>query len=324
MTGRKVVVPVIMALWAEPRLNRLRAIGRGVRCLLVLAAGVPGPAWGAGPLEDAERFVNLLEDTAWRPSATELDRRYLSPGSAGLRGFVTTRAGGPEGLRRALETLRGDYRRAVTHCLPAARQLADRLPQVQARVGALLRVEEAPPVRFLFGAGRSAGTVLAGEVLLALEVVCREWDGMAPVEALLEAYLVHELVHAHQLPLQSSAHRDSLLRQSLIEGFADYVTARLLGDPGPQERRRAAFAARREAALWADFARDMHGLSLERWMYGPGRPGEPADLGYWLGKRVSEAYVDTAPDSSRALRDLLVLADPERILEASGYAPPEP
>jgi hypothetical protein len=54
-------------------------------------------------------------------------------------------------------------------------------------------------------------------------------------------------------------------------------------------------------------------------MYGPGRPGEPADLGYWLGRRISEAYIDASDDEARALRVLLELRDPEAILVESAY-----
>lgn len=277
----------------------------------------------ADGLEDAERFARLLADTAWRPSATELEARYLAPGSPALTAFAATRVGDAEELGRALVNLEPDYRRALDHCLPAARALQPRVPallDVVARALGPTSASPAPSVTFLFGAGRSAGTVLEDEVVIGLEVVCRYLDPDGDAVDLLAAFLFHEIVHVHQLRRQMPGAEDSLLRQAMIEGTADLVTQQLLGEPAPPARRRAVYGASHEAALWQRFRQDMAGKDLGSWMYGPGRPGEPADLGYWIGLRIAERYLETAEDQALALQALLDLHDPFELLERSGYA----
>lgn len=45
-----------------------------------------------------------------------------------------------------------------------------------------------------------------------------------------------------------------------------------------------------------------------------------ADLGYFVGARICEAYYEQAADKQQAIRDLMFVSDPQAILEASGYA----
>jgi len=305
---------------AERILNRRRVPGVALTLVLFALAFAPAaPAGIATPTADAERFAVLLEATAWRPSVRELDNRYLASGSRALAAFDASRIGGAAVLAESLSVLRPDYRRAVAHCLPAARALAPRLPALLDRVGQYLGRPATPEVRFLFGAGRSAGTVEDGTVVLALEVVCRFLDGAASAEALLEDFVVHEVVHVHQLATQVPGRRDSLLRQAMIEGFADYVAGEVLGRVPVQERERARYGRTHEKTLWAEFAADMSGTNLGAWMYGPGAGDRPPDLGYWIGKRICSAYVRASDDPRQALRDLLLLASPGELLEASGY-----
>ncbi len=272
--------------------------------------------------DDAERFADLLVRTAYRPSERELDLGYLSPGSDTLRAFAEGRIGTGAELAAAVEVLRADYRLAVERCLPAARNLLADLPVLLTATRDALGLGAdalAPDVVVLFGAGRSAGTVINDTVVLALEVICRfSAPDQDPVE-LLRGFLVHEVVHVHQLRWQRPDLEDSLLRQAMLEGYADLVTEQVLGMAIPPARERARFGRQHEARLWSAFREDMGGLDLAPWMYGPGRPGEPPDLGYWLGLRISEAVL-AGPGAEPALRRaLLQLEDPFSLLSQSRY-----
>jgi hypothetical protein len=48
--------------------------------------------------------------------------------------------------------------------------------------------------------------------------------------------------------------------------------------------------------------------------------GRPADLGYYVGYRICEAYFARAQDPTRALRDMFTIQDFHAFLHASGYA----
>lgn len=321
-----------MSAVTEWNMNRLDQGPKMMVLLVLLAAASATSALAGSPrvsvdLADAERFARILRDTAWRPSASELERRYLAPGSAALRAFSASRIGGSKALLAAINDLSPDYRGGIDRCLPAARSLEPRIPRLVDDLTVLLDPQSGMEqdltgieVVFLFGAGRSAGTVLDGSVVLALEVVCRDLAPGHDVAEVLTAFLVHELVHVFQLRAQQNDAEDSLLRQALLEGIADLATERLLGAPPPPARTRAVYGLQHEAALWSRFRREMNGLELGQWMYGPGRDGEPADLGYWMGLRIASAYLRRSDDHGAAWRTLIALRDPARILSASAYA----
>ncbi len=269
--------------------------------------------------DDAERMARLLSGTAYRPSASELRRRYVDAGSSALVAFLARDDADAHDLAAAVGARRGEYRRAVARCLPAARALTPRLPEILRGLAGSLGRRAVPSVHFVFGDGRSAGTVVAGDVVLALEVVCRFDGPNADMAELLEAFVLHEAVHFYQLRAQRPGLADSLLRQAMIEGFADLVAGERLGRALPQEAERARYGRRHEARLWSEFRRGMDGQSLGHWMYGPGRDGEPPDLGYWIGKRISAAYLAASSDRDTALQELLELVSPRDLLQASGY-----
>ena len=312
----------------------LRRAGRaGTVCLLLVLSqfvtASPGdgrePAPHTRPIllvGDAERFAAVLSATAYRPSGQELGRAYLAPGSDSLQSFAAGRIGSGAALAEAVRILRPDYRRAIERCLPAARRLADGLPELMdatREVLGLAAAARSPRVVVLFGAGRSAGTVIDDTVILALEVVCRfDAPERDPLD-LLRGFLVHEVVHAHQLRWQRPGLEDSLLRQAMLEGYADLVTEQVLGVPTPPARERERFGSRHEARLWRAFRDAMAGQDLAPWMYRPGRPGEPPDLGYWLGLRISAAVLAGPEPEASKRRALLLLEDPFDLLERSAY-----
>lgn len=299
-----------------------------VRALPLVAAALallflPGTlAWGDAGRADAERFARLLAATAYRPSPRELQTRYLNPGSPALTVFAADRIGDAQALARAVARDRAGYRRAIERCLPAARVVEERIPRLLARMEAALGLDAGAPrpsVVLLFGAGRSGGTVLDHDVVIALEVVCRFDQGTADPAALLEAFVTHEAVHFHQLRRQRPAARDSLLRQALIEGYADLVTREVLGRTPAVQQARARYGVAHEARLWRAFSADLAGSDLGHWMYGPGRGDAPPDLAYWFGLRISEAYLRVTGDSTESRRVLLDLPDPFEVLARSGY-----
>jgi hypothetical protein len=65
----------------------------------------------------------------------------------------------------------------------------------------------------------------------------------------------------------------------------------------------------------------MHDTATKTWIASGSDPhnhGAP-DLGYWVGYRICQSYYERATDKRRAVRDLVRLEDPDRILRESGY-----
>jgi hypothetical protein len=96
--------------------------------------------------------------------------------------------------------------------------------------------------------------------------------------------VAHELVHFQQ-PYRD----DSLLHQTIIEGSADFIAELTSGKHGNEPIH--AFADPRERELWHAFKEVMHGNSFTSWLYdGDAAQGHPADLGYWMGYKITKAY----------------------------------
>lgn len=53
---------------------------------------------------------------------------------------------------------------------------------------------------------------------------------------------------------------------------------------------------------------------------GPRRDGGPADLGYFIGYRIVEAFHARSPDTRQAVHEIIRATDFEDLLRRSGYA----
>ena len=45
----------------------------------------------------------------------------------------------------------------------------------------------------------------------------------------------------------------------------------------------------------------------------------PADLGYYIGFKITEAYYNNATDKQQAIEDIIKMRDGEKFLKESGY-----
>lgn len=302
-------------------------VTRAAAALLLACGGLAGCAHApASPpamdLADAERFAALLQAHGL-PSAAQLQSGYLDPGSDGIRIFTPHRIVNATRLAERVARRRPDYERAVALCLPVARRLQAEASRLIDAVGDLLQQPQRATAYVVFGAGNSGGTADAQGLVLGLEVLCQQAANEAEAEQVLKDFVVHEMTHVHQARAGAHDGPDSLLRQVLVEGFADHVMARVLGPAARADALRHQHGLANEAALWREFKGDVDaGKTDTDWLYRqhPRQPGRPADMGYWIGKRICEAYLQQASDKQGALRTLLQLKDPQAILAASGYA----
>jgi uncharacterized protein YjaZ len=63
----------------------------------------------------------------------------------------------------------------------------------------------------------------------------------------------------------------------------------------------------------------MHGQEFGGWLYAGERAGRPADLGYFVGYRIVEAFYARSPDMRQAVREIIMATDFEDLLRRSGY-----
>jgi len=76
-----------------------------------------------------------------------------------------------------------------------------------------------------------------------------------------------------------------------------------------------------EKEIWEAFSKEMYGKEYKKWLYnGSSSKERPADLGYFIGYRICEAYYNQAEDKEKALHTILKTNNYRSFLKKSGYA----
>jgi uncharacterized protein YjaZ len=113
--------------------------------------------------------------------------------------------------------------------------------------------------------------------------------------------------------------KQTLLEEALGEGGADFLGEMISG--GIINRTQREFGNEHERELWEEFRAAMNGTDTSKWLYeGDRAKGRPADMGYYVGYRICEAFYQKATDKSEAVRRILALNDPDGLLRESSYA----
>ena len=132
----------------------------------------------------------------------------------------------------------------------------------------------------------------------------------------LPSLVAHEHIHF----LQKDGLNHSLLRGAINEGMADFLAERATGR-NPNARLQG-YGLAHEAQLWADFTKEMGSTNWRNWIANSNQEtaDKPADLGYFVGYRICQAYYERMVDKKQAVHDLLNINDYSAFLAKSGYA----
>lgn len=304
----------------------MRRIARLVLLTLVLATGGRGVAAPAGPTiltGDVDRFYSVYAAAGHHPTAEQLDRDYLAPGTPGLHEFAKLRNVSGQTIAAAIEKRPQIYEDA-RRCLVVLPEVRRRVAVALDKLARIYPEAKFPPVTIVVGRGRPVGITNPSGVTVGLEALCSA-DFMNPNP---EDRFVHVITHEYGHIQQSQAQQElnpgdpgaTVLALSLMEGAADFVGELISGDVGNQ----ATFASAKghEAQIESAFAEDEDKTDTSNWLYnGIPSPGKPTDLGYWVGYRIVKAYYDRAADKHQALRDIFEMTDPKAFLARSGWRP---
>ncbi len=257
---------------------------------------------------DVELFWAVLDGSPPDSLSAHLQREYLDRGTDGLRDFIPARILSADALAQRIGTERDRYetRRPISlAAVSAETEIRAAFRALKARYPAAVF----PDVYFVVGRFNSGGTVSEHGLLIGAE--------MQSDAANFPVIVAHELIHFQQATVDTSLR--TLLAVSIQEGSADFI-AELISGRHINERAHA-YALPREADLWEEFRAVMHERETAGWLYGGAPEGRPADLGYFFGYRIAQAYYAVSNDKTRALQDILTGTDFPGLLAASGYAP---
>ena len=113
---------------------------------------------------------------------------------------------------------------------------------------------------------------------------------------------------------------NTVLKQSLVEGGAELLAELTSGEASESYLQR--WTKGREREIGKAFLADVASTDLKRWLYnGVGTPEKPGDLGYWVGYCIAKSYFTQAKDKRVAIKMLLELRDPKKLLADSGWKP---
>lgn len=282
---------------------------------------------------DAERFAAVFRASKGKPSAEELKRAYLDPGSRGVEVFTPGRIRSAEHLAKTIAADPALYARALDTCLPAVAAAQADLRAIYLALRGLFPGRPLPAIYIVVGANNSGGTAAPGAQVLGLETLCAiSGNDPAKFREILRTFFAHETVHSLQREPENLAGVSPLLTQVLTEGAADFIAAMVTGvQPDPA---RAAWAAPRERELWTQFEEDLTATSgfdpaiakgddprqarMRRWVwnYGDAPAGWPIETGYWLGQQIWQRYYDAHRDKHAAVAAMIDGADPRAVLAA--------
>jgi hypothetical protein len=306
-------------------------IGIGIEIAALACAAISGVVQSAasaasdreaqGPTihtEDVERFYRIYDAEGGHPTADQLQRDYIDPGSDGLHQFATVR--NISGTRIAESLAKNPEMYAVAkRCMVVLPQVRQRLQLALRSLSALYPQARLPPVTIAVGRGKpvGVGSPVTG-LQIGLEALCAvEW--LNPnLEDRFVHVIAHEYAHVQQVPALADDEHPTVLERSLVEGAAE-LTAELISGKVAYSQLSASTRGR-EKEIESAFLADRNETDLSRWLDNSTKD-KPGDLGYWVGYRIVKTYYQRAADKREALREILEMTDPKTFLAQSGWYP---
>lgn len=278
---------------------------------------------------DIENFWHAYDLAVARPTAEWLDifrEEYFNKRSRGLEDYFVTKISSEADFVQALQRRPKFYAGIRDGTLG----LAGNLPEIKQsfrHLKSLYPQAIFPDIYFVVGELTSGGTSTSAGLLLGSEMISvsasTSLDELGPWEravvresSFVSGVVAHEVIHFEQV----ASGDNRLLASALTEGAADFMGAMISGKLINDGIRN--YGDSHEAELWRSFSQEMNGTDLSHWLYQGDKvpPGVPADLGYYIGRRICEAYYKRAKDKKRAIREIVEMRDATKILQGSQYS----
>lgn len=299
--------------------------------------------------EDLDRFATALAKVDSGAPLEPTMAEYVAGGSLAYPGYVDRYAVTAKSIAEAIEKRPRHYRK-VSGIKPYLKTQEDMVRRAMARLNAIIPGPNvSPPIFYLVGnmyaggiqvelaqplQGHRRGVVLLLEALaMAPDTDMSEFQGGPYSGGYLEdiPYVaVHESMHVYQMQamgrdnyvsIYSAGNPNNIyLALAVREGCADYLTYLSLGKR--RQGNQHSYGEANERQLWDQFQAVMYRpASFDDGWFGalhPKTPDWPPQIGYWLGSRMCQAYVEAAPDRDAAIRhvveaysveDMRVIAD---------------
>lgn len=250
---------------------------------------------------------------------------YIRKGSIGLKDFTLIRIGSSCELVDTIEA-RPKYYASLREVSLKAHTFKEPMRAAFRKLKEIYPDAVFPEVYLVIGRMNSGGTFTENALLIGVEMYgmspttprdeLSEWHKkvLKPIDEI--PYIVaHELIHYQQkFPKGDRA----LLNSVIGEGSADFIAELIAGKHINHHLHE--YGNLKERKLWLELKRSMAANDSSLWLYNGGKiTDRPADLGYYMGYKIAEAYYKNAADKKQAVRDILEIKDFDAFLKASKY-----
>ena len=269
-------------------------------------------------IEDVARFYKVYDAAGGHPTADELQRDYLDPGSEGLHHLAQVRRVTGIAIAKNLAAHPEMYTNAK-RCMLVLPRVRQRLQVALLKLGQLYPDAKFPPVTIAVGRGKpvAIGSPVSG-VQVGLESLCATNWLNPNVEDRFVHVIAHEYAHVQQARALVDDEHPTVLEMSLIEGAAEFTAEMISGDVGYSQFKVSTRGHEKE--IETAFVPDEDKTDISKWLFNSTLE-KPGDLGYWVGYRIVKSYYQHAPDKRQAFREILQMDDPKAFLAKSGWYP---
>lgn len=265
-----------------------------------------------------QAFDALKNCRTFADSAASFQTLYLDKATNGLMDFIQARELTAEKFAETVAK-NAAYYQSVRGNTYLAKKTEPAIAEVFDRFKALYPNFRPFKVCFAVGIRNTGGTVSNEYVLIGTELTTAP-DGRDSLEEAIiqkiKRIVAHECVHTQQrLHPDSAAIKCELLYKTLKEGTCDFIAELVSGTIKKNE-----YGDKNEGKLWTAFKNELCNQNIAGWLYNAHSvKGKPADLGYYIGYKIAEAYYKNATDKKQAIVDIVEMDDPIRFLEQSKY-----
>jgi hypothetical protein len=251
---------------------------------------------------------------------------YLDKGSAGLKDFLRLRIKSAENLVNTIDRMPKYYASIRPQTLQVQR-MEKRMRAAFEKFKSIYPDAVFPDVYFLVGVTSSGGTTGPSGLLIGTEMYGK--TAKTPMNELspwlhvvlstidnVPAIVAHESCHYNQ-HYNSAPDQRHLLGKALQEGACDTIGELISGRNINAHLK--LYGRTHDAEIWRDFETDMYKSDFSQWVYNATTVKDrPADLGYYVGYLITQAYYRHVKDKQKAVYDILNIQDARAFYEASG------
>jgi Predicted Zn-dependent protease (DUF2268) len=277
-----------------------------------------------------EAFDSLSLAKSTVDSVSIIERLYFGRATEGLKAYRPVR---PNTALNHIESIRNypKYWRSVRPMTARAKQAKPAIDKVFSKYQTFIPHFRPTNVAFVVGCINSAGTISSDWIFIGVDIAAADTtidksemdnkfkDLIGTDDGDLTVIVAHEAIHTQQISIIDPPTEGETLWNSIIdEGIADFIPHLLFKhqlNPRAYE-----YGYKNECELWQQLTIDLGKNNYKPWLYnGMEIKDRPADLGYFMGFRIAEAFYNKRKNKREAIDILLKSRNYKEIIAQSGY-----